>query len=255
MLVAKNISEGIPPPKRCKNANVFVGARFVLSTPKVSRLECNVVDRRARKKKECGVICFLPLAAGVLRVFLCSHGEGGSRFDSCPSSHTCYRAFVCCVFCLFLRFLLWWRWSLSMAALPGQMFSPAECVEFLEASDKPRPLVIRANTLKTRRKDLAEVREKVLMMDLFCLFFRLPVCVVSREFVSWCLDIAVRCGTCIPALRLGTWIERESRFRSPSKVLERNDFTQHRIWTVFCSLGAVFTRAKKMMRDELCQCI
>lgn len=38
-----------------------------------------------------------------------------------------------------------------------QMFSPAETVEFLEASDKPRPLVIRANTLKTRRKDLAEV--------------------------------------------------------------------------------------------------
>ncbi|CAN0051151.1 unnamed protein product [Discosporangium mesarthrocarpum] len=36
------------------------------------------------------------------------------------------------------------------------MFSPGECVEFLEASDKPRPLVIRANTLKTRRKDLAE---------------------------------------------------------------------------------------------------
>ncbi|CAM9445308.1 unnamed protein product, partial [Ectocarpus sp. 12 AP-2014] len=36
------------------------------------------------------------------------------------------------------------------------MFSPAECVEFLEASDRPRPLVIRANTLKTRRKDLAE---------------------------------------------------------------------------------------------------
>ncbi|CAM9173404.1 unnamed protein product, partial [Sphacelaria rigidula] len=36
------------------------------------------------------------------------------------------------------------------------MFSPAETVEFLEASDKPRPLVIRANTLKTRRKDLAE---------------------------------------------------------------------------------------------------
>lgn len=38
------------------------------------------------------------------------------------------------------------------------MFSPAETVEFLEASDKPRPLVIRANTLKTRRKDLAEVK-------------------------------------------------------------------------------------------------
>jgi ribosomal RNA methyltransferase Nop2 len=35
------------------------------------------------------------------------------------------------------------------------MFSPAECLEFVDASDKPRPLVIRANTLKTRRKDLA----------------------------------------------------------------------------------------------------
>jgi ribosomal RNA methyltransferase Nop2 len=35
------------------------------------------------------------------------------------------------------------------------MFSPAECLEFVDASDKPRPLVIRTNTLKTRRKDLA----------------------------------------------------------------------------------------------------
>lgn len=43
--------------------------------------------------------------------------------------------------------------------LTMKMFSPAECVEFLEASDKPRPLVIRANTLKTRRKDLAEVSQ------------------------------------------------------------------------------------------------
>lgn len=35
------------------------------------------------------------------------------------------------------------------------MFSPPECLEFVDASDKPRPLVIRTNTLKTRRKDLA----------------------------------------------------------------------------------------------------
>jgi|UPI000581AE7E ribosomal RNA methyltransferase Nop2 len=35
------------------------------------------------------------------------------------------------------------------------MFGPAETVEFVNASDKTRPLVIRANTLKTRRKDLA----------------------------------------------------------------------------------------------------
>jgi ribosomal RNA methyltransferase Nop2 len=35
------------------------------------------------------------------------------------------------------------------------MFGPSETVEFVDASDRPRPLVIRTNTLKTRRKDLA----------------------------------------------------------------------------------------------------
>jgi ribosomal RNA methyltransferase Nop2 len=35
------------------------------------------------------------------------------------------------------------------------MFSPAECLEFVDYSDKSRPMVIRTNTLKTRRKDLA----------------------------------------------------------------------------------------------------
>ncbi len=37
-----------------------------------------------------------------------------------------------------------------------RMFSPAECLEFLEASDAQRPVVIRANTLKTRRRELAQ---------------------------------------------------------------------------------------------------
>ena len=35
------------------------------------------------------------------------------------------------------------------------LFSPAEALEFIIASDRPRPLTIRTNTLKTRRKDLA----------------------------------------------------------------------------------------------------
>ena len=35
------------------------------------------------------------------------------------------------------------------------MFGPTEALEFIDASDKPRPLVIRTNTLKVRRKDLA----------------------------------------------------------------------------------------------------
>ncbi|KAF4323240.1 hypothetical protein G195_003758 [Phytophthora kernoviae 00238/432] len=37
-----------------------------------------------------------------------------------------------------------------------KMFSPAECVEFVEANEQPRPLVIRTNTLKARRRDLAQ---------------------------------------------------------------------------------------------------
>jgi ribosomal RNA methyltransferase Nop2 len=40
------------------------------------------------------------------------------------------------------------------------LFSPAECVEYMDASDRPRPLVIRANTLKTNRKDLMELLVK-----------------------------------------------------------------------------------------------
>lgn len=37
-----------------------------------------------------------------------------------------------------------------------QMFSPSECFEFIQANESPRPLVIRTNSLKTRRRDLAQ---------------------------------------------------------------------------------------------------
>ena len=36
------------------------------------------------------------------------------------------------------------------------MFPPAEAVEFIEANENARPLTIRTNTLKTKRKDLAK---------------------------------------------------------------------------------------------------
>ena len=41
------------------------------------------------------------------------------------------------------------------------IFSPHECVEFLDASVKPRPVVARCNTLKARRKDVAAGGEGV----------------------------------------------------------------------------------------------
>nr|CCA24999.1 ribosomal RNA methyltransferase nop2like protein put [Albugo laibachii Nc14] len=37
-----------------------------------------------------------------------------------------------------------------------KIFSPAECLEFIEANEQTRPLVIRTNTLKARRRDLAQ---------------------------------------------------------------------------------------------------
>ncbi|CAO1626932.1 unnamed protein product [Sympodiomycopsis kandeliae] len=36
------------------------------------------------------------------------------------------------------------------------LFSPAEALEFFEANETPRPVVIRTNTLRTRRRDLAQ---------------------------------------------------------------------------------------------------
>jgi len=36
------------------------------------------------------------------------------------------------------------------------LFAPAEALEFIEANETSRPLTIRTNTLKTKRKDLAK---------------------------------------------------------------------------------------------------
>ena len=37
-----------------------------------------------------------------------------------------------------------------------KLFSPNDCYEFIEANETQRPVNIRTNTLKTKRKDLAK---------------------------------------------------------------------------------------------------
>ena len=37
-----------------------------------------------------------------------------------------------------------------------ELFSPSECLEFLESNETQRPVTIRANSIKTRRRDLAQ---------------------------------------------------------------------------------------------------
>ena len=45
----------------------------------------------------------------------------------------------------------------SLVDVIFDLFAPAEAVEFIEANENARPLTIRTNTLKTKRKDLAKV--------------------------------------------------------------------------------------------------
>jgi ribosomal RNA methyltransferase Nop2 len=44
----------------------------------------------------------------------------------------------------------------SLVDLLLDLFPPSECLDFIEANENQRPLTIRTNTLKTKRKDLAK---------------------------------------------------------------------------------------------------
>jgi len=48
-------------------------------------------------------------------------------------------------------------YSLELSEYILKLINPAEALEFFEANEKPRPLTLRTNMLKTRRRDLAQV--------------------------------------------------------------------------------------------------
>lgn len=48
-------------------------------------------------------------------------------------------------------------YNLDLLELLFDLFAPGECLEFIEANENQRPMTIRTNTLKTKRKDLAKV--------------------------------------------------------------------------------------------------
>lgn len=47
-------------------------------------------------------------------------------------------------------------YNMSLIELILDLFPPSEAFEFIEANENQRPLTIRTNTLKTKRKDLAK---------------------------------------------------------------------------------------------------
>lgn len=48
-------------------------------------------------------------------------------------------------------------YNLDLLELLFDLFAPSECLEFIEANENARPMTIRTNTIKTKRKDLAKV--------------------------------------------------------------------------------------------------
>lgn len=54
----------------------------------------------------------------------------------------------------------YYGYLVELVELLLRVFGPAECVEYMEASEAPRPVVLRTNTLKTRRKDLLGTLQK-----------------------------------------------------------------------------------------------
>lgn len=52
---------------------------------------------------------------------------------------------------------IYYGYNEDLCNLFFDLFSPKECYDFFEANENDRPVVIRTNTLKTRRKNLIQV--------------------------------------------------------------------------------------------------
>ena len=50
----------------------------------------------------------------------------------------------------------YYNYNSSLVEMFLKLFGPEQCVDFFEANEKQRPLTIRVNTLKTKRRDLAQ---------------------------------------------------------------------------------------------------
>lgn len=58
--------------------------------------------------------------------------------------------------CLAQDFADYYGYNRELVDVFMQLFSPAEAVQFFEANEAPRPVTLRVNTLKTRRRELAQ---------------------------------------------------------------------------------------------------
>ena len=50
----------------------------------------------------------------------------------------------------------YYSYNTELVEIFFRLFSPAEAIEFFEANEQPRPVTIRTNTLKSRRRDLMQ---------------------------------------------------------------------------------------------------
>ena len=79
-------------------------------------------------------------------------GDYRNRCDTSQSRRAYVQQFIADVCSYF-------GYTQELAELLSDLFTPAEALDFFGASDANRPLVIRVNTLKTRRKDLQKASD------------------------------------------------------------------------------------------------